>query len=81
MINTLIHWVSTGISEAKIKNASPDITFSLNYIGNFQFGKVKFKGICLKQDSESFLHKNKLIYIFHMNWIHCQNIHGQKIKT
>ena len=57
MINILIHWVSTGISEEKIKNPSPDITFSLNYIGNFQFGKVKFKGICLKQDSESFLHK------------------------
>ena len=57
MINILVHGVSTGISEEKIKNPSPDIIFSLKYVGNFQFGKVKFEGICLKQDSESFPHK------------------------
>ena len=35
-----------------------DISFAPKLIGDYQFQKVEFKGICLKQDSVSFLHRN-----------------------
>ena len=35
-----------------------DISFAPKLIGDYQFQKVGFKGICLKQDSVSFLHRN-----------------------
>ena len=41
-----------------IKNLhTSDTTFVPELIDNYQFSRVKFKGICLKQDSVSFLHK------------------------
>ena len=35
-----------------------DICFAPKLIGDYQFKNMEFKGICLKQDSFSFLHKN-----------------------
>ena len=48
------------MSQESIKNQhTSDTTFSAELIDRFPpFGRVKFKGICLKQESVSFLHKN-----------------------
>ena len=60
-------WGSTGILQESIKNLdTSDITFAPNLIDDHQFSKVEYKGVCLKQDSEFFLHK-KVVYIFHAN--------------
>ena len=48
---------SAGISEKSIKTPSSGTTFSPTHIGDFLFGNVKFTGICLKEDSMSFLQK------------------------
>ena len=60
-------WGSTGRSEEEIKNAHiSDVIFSPKLIDNFRFRKVKFEGICLKRDSESFLHKKIVnLYIYY----------------
>ena len=42
----------------RVKNPhNSDISVAPKLIGDYQFKKVKFKGIYLKQDSVSFLHK------------------------
>ena len=59
-------WDPTGISEGKTKIPHTlGITFSQNLIDNYQFeSRVGYKGICLKQDSVSFLHKKKVNLYF-----------------
>ena len=45
--------------QERIKNPhTSDISFTPKLIGDYQFKKVEFKGICSKQNSVSFLHKN-----------------------
>ena len=44
-----------------------------------QFQKIEFKGICLKQDSVSFLHKNAVNYIFLIMYIQFQEIKTQNL--
>ena len=45
-----------------------DTTSAPELIENYQFSRAKFKGIRLKQDSVSFLHKNVVnLYIFYTN--------------
>ena len=59
-------WDPTGISEGESKIPHTlGITFSQKLIDNYQFKvRVGYKGICLKQDSVSFLHKKKVnLYI------------------
>ena len=47
------------MSWESIKNPTTShISFAWNLIGDYQFKKLEFKGICLKEDSVSFLHKN-----------------------
>ena len=57
--NNIKLWISTEMSEETIKNPhTSDITFSPELIDNLsRISRVKFKGIFLKQDSVSFLHK------------------------
>ena len=57
--NKIKMWISTGMSEETIKNPhTSDITFSPELTDNLsRISRVKFKGIFLKQDSVSFLHK------------------------
>ena len=54
------------ISQESIKNLhTSDVSFAPKFIGNYQYKKVEFKGICLKHDTVSFLQKNsKFIYFF-----------------
>ena len=53
-------WDSTGISRESIKNPhTSDVIFAPKIIGDYRFNStVECKGIFLKQDSLSFLHKN-----------------------
>ena len=45
-------WGSTGMSKERIKNQHTSEINSSQLIGEYRFSsKVKFKGICLKQDS------------------------------
>ena len=47
------------MSEEIIKPPSTtSIIFNLEIIYNYGQGKIKFKGICLKRDSPSFIHRN-----------------------
>ena len=47
------------ISKESVKNRhTSGIRFAPKLIGNYQFKKVELKGICLKQESVSLLHKN-----------------------
>ena len=56
--------ISTGISKESIKNLHiSDITFLPELIDTYQLSRVKFKGICLEQDSVSFLHK-KIVNLY-----------------
>ena len=56
---------SKGMSKKSIKDShTSDITFSPELIDKFdRFGRLKFKGICLKHDSVSFKHK-KLVNVY-----------------
>ena len=59
---------STGMSQKSIKNQhTSDINFSPKMIDNYILnGRVRFKGICLKQVSVSFLHRKVVnLYISH----------------
>ena len=72
-----IYWISKNCRDSKtelwklpmpeecIDNPqTSDISFAPKLIGDYQFQKVEFKGICLKQDSVSFLHRNAVnLYI------------------
>ena len=58
-------WQSKGMSE---ESATPLLitgnSFDPEIIYNYGKGKIKFKGICLKQDSVSFIHMNVInVYI------------------
>ena len=51
-------WGSTRMSQENIKNShTSDTTFSPKLYNKYTFDRVEFKGICLRQDSVSFLHK------------------------
>ena len=46
------------MSQESIKNMHTlDINFTPSLIGDYQFQKLDFTGICLNQDSVPFLHK------------------------
>ena len=45
--------------------STTDNSFDSEIIYNYGKGKIKFKGICLKQDSVSFIHGNVNLYIFY----------------
>ena len=50
---------STGVSQERTKNLqTSDTTFAPKLIFKYRFYRMEFKGICLKQDTVSFLHKN-----------------------
>ena len=51
-----------------------DISFAPKLIGDYQFQKVEFKGICLKQDSVSFLHRNIVNLYILINQKHGQEM-------
>ena len=46
------------LQESQKKVLKIDISFTPKLIGDYQFKKVEFKGICSKQNSMYFLHKN-----------------------
>ena len=57
--------VSTRMSQESIKNLHTSYIVSVpKLIGDYQFKKVEFIGICLKQDFVSFLHKNVFEFIY-----------------
>ena len=52
------------MSQESIKNPhTSDVNFALKTIWDYQIRKVKFRGICFKQDTVSFLHK-KVVYLY-----------------
>ena len=59
------------MSEESTKNLhSSAISFAPKLIGVYAVKKVEFKGICLKQDSVSFLQKfSKLTYFLRIRYI------------
>ena len=59
-------WGSAEMLQESIKNShTSDTTFAPKLVGKYRFNTMKFKGILLKQDSVSFLHKKVVnLYIF-----------------
>ena len=60
-------WESKGISEETITTPSrAENSFNPEIIYNYGRGRIKFKGICLKQDSVSFIDRNAVnLYIWY----------------
>ena len=58
-------WESKGMSEETITTPSrAENSFNPEIIYNYGRGRIKFKGICLKQDSVSFIDRNAVnLYI------------------
>ena len=52
------------LQECQKKELKIHITFLPKLIDKYQFRRVGLRGICLKQDDVSFLHKKVLIYIY-----------------
>ena len=58
-------WGSTGMLQENINNPHiSDINFAPKLIGDYQFKKVEFKRICLKQENVFFLHKSIVKFIY-----------------
>ena len=59
-------WESKGMSEETITTPSrAENSFNPEIIYNYGRGRIKFKGICLKQDSVSFIDRNAVnLYIW-----------------
>ena len=60
-------WESKGMSEETITTPSrAENSFNPEIIYNYGRGRIKFKGICLKQDSVSFIDRNAVnLYIWY----------------
>ena len=60
-------WESKGMSEETITTPSrAENSFNPEIIYNYARGRIKFKGICLKQDSVSFIDRNAVnLYIWY----------------
>ena len=60
-------WESKGMSEETITTPSrAENSFNPEIIYNYGRGRIKFKGICLKQDSVSFIDRNAVnLYVWY----------------